>query len=114
MALAMRDRVAELSARWRRRGWQLDFGAGVASGYATIGAIGFEGRWDYAAIGTVTNLAFRLCTEAEPGHILMSQRVLSAVEQLVQAEPTGPLGLKGFQRPVAAYRLVGLRENVAA
>jgi class 3 adenylate cyclase len=114
MALAMRDRVAELSARWRRRGWQLDFGAGVASGYATIGAIGFEGRWDYAAIGTVTNLAFRLCTEAEPGQILMSQRVLSAVEDLVQAEPTGPLGLKGFQRPVTAYRLLGLRENVAA
>jgi class 3 adenylate cyclase len=114
MALAMRDSVAGLSARWRRRGWHLAFGAGVASGYATIGAIGFEGRWDYAAIGTVTNLAFRLCTEAEPGHILMSQRVLSAVEDLVEAEPTGPLGLKGFQRPVTAYRLLGLRENVAA
>ncbi|MGH7473401.1 MAG: response regulator, partial [Candidatus Methylomirabilales bacterium] len=74
MALAMRDRVAELIVTWRKRGYELDFGVGIAQGYATIGAIGFEGRWDYGAIGTVTNLAARLCGEAKPGQILISKR----------------------------------------
>jgi class 3 adenylate cyclase len=73
MALAMRDRVAELIVKWRKRGYELDFGVGIAQGYATIGAIGFEGRWDYGAIGTVTNLAARLCGEAKPGQILISK-----------------------------------------
>jgi class 3 adenylate cyclase len=114
MALAMRERARDLGAGWKRRGWQLDFGAGIASGYATIGAIGFEGRWDYAAIGSVTNLAFRLCAEAPPGQVLVSQRVLAAVDELVVAEPLGPLDLKGFHRPLPAYRLVALRETVAA
>jgi class 3 adenylate cyclase len=114
MALAMRERARELGAGWKRRGWQLDFGAGIASGYATIGAIGFEGRWDYAAIGSVTNLAFRLCSEAPPGQVLVSQRVLAAVDALVVAEALGPLELKGFHRPLPAYRLVALRETVAA
>jgi class 3 adenylate cyclase len=114
MALAMRERARQLGAGWSRRGWQLDFGAGIANGYATIGAIGFEGRWDYAAIGSVTNLAFRLCAEAPPGQILVSQRVLAAVDQLVVAEPLGPLELKGFHRPLPAYRLIMLREEVAA
>jgi class 3 adenylate cyclase/CheY-like chemotaxis protein len=110
MTLAMRDRVGELAAKWRKQGYALDVGAGIAEGYATIGAIGFEGRWDYGAIGTVTNLAARLCAEAKPGQILVAQRVLGAVEDLIEAEPAGELTLKGFQRPIAAYNVVRLRE----
>jgi adenylate cyclase len=106
MALAMRERVRALTARWRKSGHDLDFGVGIAQGYATIGAIGFEGRWDYGAIGTVTNLAARLCGEAGPGQILVTRRVLAAVEPLVEAEPLGDLGLKGLLRPVAAFNLV--------
>src|SRR6266508_6008600 len=87
MTLAMRERVKELTIKWRKLGHDLDFGVGIAQGYATIGAIGFEGRWDYGAIGTVTNLAARLCAEAKPGQVLLSQRVLTAVESLVEAEP---------------------------
>jgi class 3 adenylate cyclase len=110
MTLAMRERVSELAARWRKRGYQLDFGVGIAAGYATIGAIGFEGRWDYAAIGTVTNLAARLCAEAKPGQILVAQRVLAALEDLVEAESTGDLALKGLRSPIAAYGVLRLRE----
>jgi adenylate cyclase len=106
MALAMRERVRALTGRWRKSGHDLDFGVGIAQGYATIGAIGFEGRWDYGAIGTVTNLAARLCGEAGPGQILVSRRVLAAVEALVEAEPVGDLSLKGLLRPVAAFNLV--------
>jgi class 3 adenylate cyclase len=109
MAVAMRARVAELRDRWRRQGHDLDVGLGISQGYATLGAIGFEGRWDYAALGTVTNLAARLCGEARPGQILVSRRVLSAVEDLVEAESLGDLALKGFLRPVAAFNVVGLR-----
>ncbi|HSE94612.1 MAG TPA: response regulator [Methylomirabilota bacterium] len=109
MAVAMRARVAELRVRWRRQGHDLDVGLGVAQGYATLGAIGFEGRWDYAALGTVTNLAARLCGEARPGQILVSRRVLSAVEDLVEADSLGDLALKGFLRPVAAFNVVRLR-----
>jgi adenylate cyclase len=109
MAVAMRARVTELSVEWRRRDYDLDFGVGVAQGYATIGAIGFEGRWDYGAIGSVTNLAARLCGEAKPGQILVPRRLLAAVESLVEAEPVGELTLKGFHRPVAAYNIVGLK-----
>src|SRR3989442_2003837 len=87
MAVAMRDRVDELLVKWRRRGYELDFGIGIAQGYATIGAIGFEGRMDYGAIRTVTNLAARLCGQAKPRQILISQRVLGAVEHVVMAEP---------------------------
>ena len=109
MTLAMRERVGELAARWRKRGYQLDFGVGIAEGFATIGAIGFEGRWDYGAIGTVTNLAARLCAEAKPGQILASRRVLAAVEDLVDAESVGELALKGFRSPVAACDVLRLR-----
>jgi len=109
MALAMRERVAELIGKWRKRGFDLDFGVGVAQGYATIGAIGFEGRWDYGAIGTVTNLAARLCGEARPSQILVSQRVWGAVEELVEIEPVGELALKGFLKPVPTYNVVRLR-----
>src|SRR3989442_13569164 len=109
MAEAMRARVRALSAEWRRQGHELDFSVGIAKGYATIGAIGFEGRSDYAAIGSVTNLAARLCTEASPNQILLvSQRVYAAVADLVRAREVGPLQLKGFHRPVVAYEVVGL------
>ncbi len=109
MALVMRDRVGELSIKWKKRGFDLDFGVGMAHGYATIGAIGFEGRWDYGAIGTVTNMAARLCGEARPGQILVSQRFLALVEDAVQAEPIGDLALKGFRSPVSAFNVIGVK-----
>jgi len=109
MAVAMRDRVAELIVKWRKRGYDLDFGVGIAQGYATIGAIGFEGRWDYGAIGTVTNLAARLCGEAKPGQILISQRLMGTVEELVEVEPVGELTLKGFSRPVTTHNVLRLK-----
>ena len=108
MAVAMRERVAEMIVTWRQQGYELDFGIGIAQGYATIGAIGFEGRWDYGAIGTVTNLAARLCGEARPGQILVSRGVLAAAGDLATAEPVGELTLKGFSRPVPAFNVVGL------
>jgi adenylate cyclase len=109
MAFAMRERVGELTAKWRKRGYDLGVGVGVAQGYATIGAIGFEGRWDYGAIGTVTNLAGRLCGEAKPGQILISQRLLATVEDLVEVEPVGELTLKGFYRPITAHNVLRLK-----
>ena len=109
MTLAMRESVDELTVKWRKLGHELDFGVGAAQGYATIGAIGYEDRWEYGAIGSVPNLAARLCGEAKPGEILVSQRFLSGVEELVEAEPRGELLLKGFHRPVAAYNIVRLR-----
>jgi class 3 adenylate cyclase len=111
MTVAMRERVGELAAKWRKRGYALDLGVGIADGYATIGAIGFEGRWDYGAIGNVTNLAARLCSEAKPGQILVAQRLLTAVEDLVETEPAGELALKGFQRPVTASNVLRLRHS---
>jgi adenylate cyclase len=107
MALDMRTRLQVLCARWRKIGHLLDFGIGIAQGYATIGAIGFEGRWDYAAIGTVTNLASRLCGEAEAGQILVSQRVANAVETSAELEEVADLVVKGFLRRVSAYSVVG-------
>jgi GAF domain-containing protein len=106
MAVAMRDRVRELTVAWRKRGHDLALGVGIAEGYATIGAIGFEGRRDYAAIGTVTNLAARLCGEARAGQILVSSRVAAAVEQLIELEPVGALTLKGLVRPVEVFNVV--------
>jgi adenylate cyclase len=109
MALAMRDRVGEMSRGWAARGYELDLGIGIAQGYATLGAIGFEGRWDYSAIGTVTNLASRLCGEAPGDQILISQKVYAGVETLIEVEPQEALTLKGFRRPVIAYRVRGLK-----
>ena len=106
MALAMREAVNQLKLKWRKLGHELDFGVAIAQGYATIGAIGFEGRWEYGAIGSVPNLAARLCGEAKPGEILVPQRFFARVEDLVEAEPTGELTLKGFHRPVAAHKLL--------
>ena len=109
MAAAMRERVAELAVGWKKAGLDLDFGIGIAHGYATLGAIGFEGRVDYGAIGTVTNLSARLCAEAKPGQVLLSQRVLNSVESLVEAEPVGDVSLKGISRPVKVFNLLRLK-----
>jgi class 3 adenylate cyclase/CheY-like chemotaxis protein len=104
MAVAMRDLVDDLAAHWRKRGWDLGgLKVGLAQGYATIGAIGFEGRVDYGAIGAVTNLAARLCGEADGGQILISARVAAAVEGLIEAESLGPITLKGLARPVPIW-----------
>ncbi len=109
MAVAMRDRVQELTAAWRKRGHELGLGIGIAQGYATIGAIGFEGRWDYGAIGAVTNLAARLCGEAKDGQILVSSRLAAAIEELIETEALGPLSLKGFSRPIPAFSVLRLK-----
>jgi class 3 adenylate cyclase len=109
MAAAMRDRVRELRAAWRKRGHDLDLGVGIAQGYATIGAIGFEGRWDYGAIGTVTNLAARLCAEAQGGQVLITSRVAAAVEELMDVEEVGTLSLRGLTKPVPTFNVVRLR-----
>ncbi len=112
MAVAMRERVATtLHPKWVKLGYDLGLGVGVASGYATLGVIGFEGRQDYGAIGTVTNMAARLCGEARPLQILVSQRFLHKVEDLVEVELVGDLSLRGFHRPVKAYNLLALKER---
>jgi class 3 adenylate cyclase len=110
MALAMRNVVADLAARWRKRGWDLALGVGIAQGFATIGAIGFEGRLDYGAIGTVTNLAARLCGEAAGGQVLVSARVASSVEDRIEADDVGPLALKGLSRPVPIWSVRALKD----
>jgi class 3 adenylate cyclase len=109
MALAIREGVGRKAEDWVKRGYELALGIGIAQGFATIGAIGFEGRLDYSAIGTVTNLAARLCGEAAGGEILTSQRVYAGVESIVDVGPPEMLTLKGFRRPVAAYRVLGLK-----
>jgi adenylate cyclase len=109
MALDMRAALGALIEKWRRLGHELGFGIGIAHGYATLGTIGFEGRFDYAAIGTVSNVASRLCDEAKPGQILISSRVLLAVEDAIAVEPVGDFALKGISRPLAAYNVVGTK-----
>ncbi len=109
LGLGMRDRVAALSTGWRRRGHQLELGVGIAIGHATCGQYGFEGRFEYSAIGTVTNLAARLCGEAKGGQVLVSQRVSLMIESLAEVEPVGDLALKGFARPVGAYNVLAAR-----
>jgi adenylate cyclase len=108
MAVAMREAMSDRTSKWRKRGHELDFSVGIGLGYATIGRIGFDGRYDYGAVGTVMNLASRLCDEAEPGQILVSQRIYSEVEPLVEAEPAGDLTLKGFIKPVSAFRILAI------
>ena len=105
-ALDMRTAIGALIEKWRRLGHELGFGVGIAHGFATLGTIGFEGRFDYAAIGTVSNVASRLCDEAKPGQILISPRVLMAVEDAVTVESVGDFALKGISRPVAAYNVL--------
>ncbi len=106
MALAMQEEMSRLSGGWKKRGYDLLMGVGIAQGFATIGGIGFPGRIDYGAIGTVTNLAARLCGEAKGGEVLLSQRVMGALPEEFRSEPAGDLNLKGFQRPVPAFRLL--------
>jgi class 3 adenylate cyclase len=106
MALEMRGAIGALTEKWRRLGHDIGFGIGIAHGFATLGTIGFEGRFDYAAIGTVSNVASRLCDEAKPGQILISPRVLMAVEDAVIVEPVGEFELKGIRRPIAAYNVL--------
>ena len=113
LGCALREEMAELTPRWRRRGHELDFGAGIALGYATCGEVGFESRYDYAAIGAVTNLASRLADGAKGGQILISQRLYAEVENDIQVKPAGEFALKGFQRPVAAFNVVAVRETPA-
>ena len=108
MAVAMRHAIDTLRTKWLKQGHDLSAGLGMATGYATIGVIGFEGRWDYSVIGTVANLAARLCAEAQPGQILVSQRFLSRVEDLVQAELLGEVVLKGFKRPISTFNILRL------
>jgi class 3 adenylate cyclase len=109
MALDMRAAIGALTGKWRRMGHDIGFGIGIAHGFATLGTIGFEGRFDYAAIGTVSNVASRLCDEAKPGQILISPRVLMAVEDAVAVEPVGEFALKGIRRPLAAYNVLAAR-----
>jgi adenylate cyclase len=114
LACALREEMAELTPRWRKLGYDLDVGAGLALGYATCGEVGFEARSDYAALGTVTNLASRLADEAAAGQILIAQRLYAEVEDAVEVESIGEFALKGFQRPVAAFNVVGIHEPVTA
>jgi adenylate cyclase len=108
LALAMRERIGVCAERWRKRGYDLGLGSGIAVGYATLGRIGFEGRYDYGALGTVTNVAARLSDEAAAGQILISQRAYAALEGRVDARPVAELQLKGLARPMEVYELVGL------
>jgi DNA-binding response OmpR family regulator len=111
---ALRDVMAELTPVWRKQGYDLDLGVGIALGYATCGEVGFEGRSDYAAIGTVTNLASRLADVAAAGQILIAQRLYAEIEDLVDVEPAGEFELKGFQRPVTAFNVVAVRESAVS
>jgi class 3 adenylate cyclase len=106
MALDMRAAIGELIERWRDLGHDLGFGIGIAHGFATLGTIGFEGRRDYAAIGTVSNVASRLCDEAKPGQILISPRVRQAVEKAVKVESIGEFALKGIRRSMMTYNVL--------
>ncbi|MDP9261885.1 MAG: GAF domain-containing protein [Actinomycetota bacterium] len=109
LGLAAQSRFSEIATAWQKREIQLGMGIGIAAGYATLGRIGFEGRYDYGAVGRVTNLASRLSSQAKSGQILISPQVFAAVEHVVEAVPAGELELKGFSRPMAAYEVRGLR-----
>jgi adenylate cyclase len=110
MAVEMREAVANLALKWRKLGYELGFGMGIAHGYATLGRIGFEGRHDYSAIGTVVNLAARLCGEARNGQILVDGKVHTVVESLVDTEPAGELALKGVRRAVTTFNVIAIRD----
>ena len=109
MAIDLRAAIAELIEKWRKLGHDIGFGIGIAHGFATLGTIGFEGRFDYAAIGTVSNVASRLCDEAKPGQILISPRVLMVVEKNIAVEPVGDFELKGIRRPLTAYNVLAAK-----
>ena len=111
MALAVRETLSDLSAAWRKQGHALGFGVGIAGGYATIGTIGFEQRRDYGSVGSVSNLAARLCGEAKDTQILIAPRILAKTESNIDVESVGELALKGFQRPVPAYNVLALHHD---
>jgi len=102
----MRSEVSELIKSWNMRGFDLGFGVGIALGYATLGQVGFEGQFHYMAIGSVANLASRLCDQAENGEILITQRVFVDIEELAHVESNGELNLKGFPKPVPTFQVV--------
>ena len=105
----MRDRVSSLARSWAARGHEIGFGVGIAQGYATLGRIGFAERSDYTAIGTVTNLAARLCDEAGDGQILVTRRIAAAIDDsIAEFEPLGDLALKGLSRPVPVLNVRSL------
>ena len=108
-AVKIAEKFAPLRAAWKKRGFDLDLGIGIAQGYATLGAVGFEGRWEYSCIGSVANLASRLCNEAKGGQILINQKTLNRIEDVVQAEPLGDLQLKGIAQPVPVFNITGLK-----
>jgi adenylate cyclase len=108
-AVELRERVDQLAADWRRRGFDLGIGIGITTGYATLGRIGFEGRYDYAAIGSAVNLASRLCDVAAPGEILINRRLQAALQDRIETEEAPGLQLKGFHKPVDAFRLIAVR-----
>jgi class 3 adenylate cyclase len=110
MAIAMRERFAEVSGPWKKKGYDLGFGVGIAVGYATLGRIGYEGRYDYAAIGNVTIIASRLSAKAEGGQILISQRLNAAVEDQIETAPMGEIELKGMARPLQAFSVVRAKD----
>ena len=111
MAIAMRGEVGELRKKWEKRGFELGFGVGIALGYATLGQVGFEGQFHYMAIGSVANLASRLCDQAKDGQILITQRVYADVEDMAEVEPVGELTFKGFHKPVPAYQVLGMNAS---
>jgi adenylate cyclase len=113
LGCALREEMSKLTPQWQKRGYNLGFGAGIALGFATCGEVGFEGRYDYAAIGAVTNLASRLADEAAAGQILITQRLYAEVEDVVEVEPVGEIRLEGVRRPVAAFNVVAVRETAA-
>jgi adenylate cyclase len=110
LAIAMRERIGECAVGWRKRGYDLALGAGIAVGHATLGRIGFEGRYDYGALGAVTSLAARLSDCASAGQILLSQRAYAALEERVDATQVIELQVKGFTQPIQAFELRGVRE----
>jgi class 3 adenylate cyclase len=108
----MQAAFVPLAADWRKRNFDLGIGIGIAQGYATIGAIGFEGHWDYGVIGTVTNLAARLCGEAKPGQIVVHRKSIARIEDLVEAKTLGKIALKGFAQGVEAVEVLAMRVSI--
>jgi class 3 adenylate cyclase len=108
LAVEMRDAAVSLARSWMARGHEIGFGVGIAQGYATLGRIGFEGRFDYTAIGTVTNVAARLCAEAKDGQILVTQRVAAAIDKIAELQQLGDIAFKGLSRPIAVLNVSGL------
>jgi adenylate cyclase len=111
MALKIRDAVKDLSVGWRRRGHDLALGQGIAQGFATLGRIGFEGRFDYAAIGSVTNMSARLCSDAGPWQVLVTDQILAAIEEKADAEFVGDVQPKGFSRTVRVHNIRAMKEE---